>query len=105
MDGDDSIHALADKIEANLSGGFWATTATVNIPATANTAAAVVVTFPAGRFSTPPRVFVNGQVTGAVYQFSFMASTATTTSVTVTGARNTSGAAAIPVSVLAHEAP
>jgi len=54
--GDDAIHALADKIEANLR----ATAAgVVTITTVANTYTTVAVTFPVGRFTVAPTVVVS----------------------------------------------
>lgn len=54
MDGDDAIRALAEKIDSAV-GVMASGQATVVIPSGAFQAP-VAVTFPAGRFATPPNV-------------------------------------------------
>lgn len=93
MDGDDVIHNLADKIDSQLgvlaSGSVTVQTTTVNTPASAS------VTFPAGRFTTPPNVIVSCQ--GANPQFAFASTAAPTASGTVLWACKTTGTAATVV--------
>jgi hypothetical protein len=103
MDGDDAIHALADKVEANLLGGVWGAVTTVAIPAS-GVATTNVVTFPAGRFTQPPQVVGSPQVTGAaVNQFTVGVGVATVSSVSVTAARNVASAANLGVSIIAFQ--
>lgn len=55
MDGDDAIHSLASKVDANLGYGVWGKTVTITVP-TLNVNTTAVVTFPAGMFAVPPVV-------------------------------------------------
>jgi len=92
MDGDDAIRALAEKIDANVAAGFYAATINVTIPTAADTNGSAVLTFPAGRFTTPPLVLaVATSTTPTVIQAS--AVSATTASVQVLCARRTVGGA------------
>lgn len=68
MDGDDSIHALADKVEANLKAGVLAGTVSGQIPANGTESPPVTVTLPVGRFLTPPVVVTSAlSLAGALW--------------------------------------
>lgn len=80
QDGDDVIHSLADKVEAQVAA---TASGTVTVTTTAaDTIATTAVTFPAGRFPAgkTPRVFLQqqSQLPGATGNYSAMWSTAVT---------------------------
>jgi len=56
MDGDDSIHALADAIDSKLGGPIVNGSVVMPVIA-ANGNSTLSVTLPAGRFAAPPAVF------------------------------------------------
>lgn len=93
MDGDDSIHALADAVDAKQPFATWVGTASVSV--VANTAANVAVTLPAGRFTQPPRISAISR--GASLWFAYFNSS-TTTSLSL-GVRTPGGALTTTVNV------
>ena len=51
MDGDDVIHAMADKVDTNLGFGLVGGFIVSGVPTGLNVQTTVAVTFPAGRFT------------------------------------------------------
>lgn len=100
MDGDDSIHNLAQKVDANLGYGVWGKVVTITVT-TLNVNTTAIVTFPAGMFSVPP-VVATALQGNATNMDSSLTGPPGTASVGVAAVR-TAGAvpADIPVSVVA----
>lgn len=88
MDGDDAIHSLASAVDA-LASASAAGVAPITIPAGAQNSGNVAVTFPAGRFVTPPAVACSiGYGASVGYVCSTMYPTTTTGCVIRTGTRD-----------------
>jgi hypothetical protein len=95
-----AMRAIASKIGATASG-----TASLAIPS-ANTTASVAVTFPAGRFTSPPAVMVNrttGVASGSLPIY-YYASSITTSGFQLNGISAASGGTAT-MQWLAVQAP
>lgn len=93
------IGALADALDGGVVKRIWA--GSVSVTATASSTGTAPVTFPAGLFTTPPKVLVQTQAT-AVW-VGIVSSSVTTTGCTVGILHNTgaSATATVTVNVLA----
>ena len=100
MDGDDAIKALADKIEARLTGGLCTGNVTMNNIA-AHAKQYQVFVYPVGMFTAPPQVFTGIEGVDPSF-FWATASSADVNSCTVACYNNQAVAASVAVYVLAH---
>jgi hypothetical protein len=89
MDGDDSIHNLAEAIDSKL-GVMAAGTVAVTI-VTGNTSVGAAVTFPVGRFSVAPLMLASPTGTQLANNAGASCTAITTTGATVYGGRTTAG--------------
>jgi hypothetical protein len=104
MDGDDAIKNLATAVDTML-GTAAAAMVTSAVPGSLNTPVSTAITFPAGRFTTPPQLVATingsaGQAFGAI----------TATGVTATGAvlwftKLSGGLAAVQIMYIALQNP
>lgn len=102
MDGDDAIHALADKVENNLLGGVLSGMATTPAPPAVNTGVSVTVTFPVGRFTAVP--FVVAQcVASSPHTVACTTLNATASGVTLNGSRLSGSLSAINIAWMAQQ--
>lgn len=96
--GADNIKALAQQVDATVPFRTWTGAAVVAL----NNAAtgAVVVTFPAGRFTQPPRVLL-GILSSGTYFAGYSGITATSCTITVRHYKDTLATLSATVSVMA----